>query len=191
MFLSQPKYATYMLVRFHMSDCKSAPTPFQSGVKLVVECTTSLVDATLYHQLVGSLIYLTHSRPYLSFVVNLVSRFVQQPHEIHWQEAKRILRYLQGTLHYGVFYSSSTTVSLSGYTNSNWEGDSFDRQSTAGYVFQLGSGPISWSSKRGKTLSLSSCEAEYRAVKEAVWLRHVLTELGLALKSSTVLKCDN
>ena len=61
MFLSQPKYATYMLAHFHMSDCKSTSTPFQSGVKLTVECTTPLVNATLYHQLVGSLIYLTHS----------------------------------------------------------------------------------------------------------------------------------
>ena len=93
-----------------MSDCKSTPTPFQSGVKLIVECTTPLVDATLYRQLVGSLIYLTHSRPDLSFSISLVSRFMQQPHEIHWKVAKRFLRYLQGTLHYGVFYSSSTTV---------------------------------------------------------------------------------
>ena len=78
-----------------------------------------------------------------------------------------------GTLHYGVFYSSSTTVSLSGYIDSDWAGDISDRRSTKGYVFQLGSGSISWSSKKVKTLSLSSCEAEYgaatEAAKEAVW----------------------
>ena len=73
MFLSQSKYATDLLARFHMSDCKSAPTPFQSGVKLTVECTTPLVDATLYRQLVGSLIYLIHSRLDLSFDISLVS----------------------------------------------------------------------------------------------------------------------
>ena len=76
MFLSELKYATDMLACFHMSDCKSSPTPFQSGVKLTVECTTPLIDATLYRQLVGSLIYLTHSRPDLSFVVSLVSQFM-------------------------------------------------------------------------------------------------------------------
>ena len=76
MFLSQPKYATDLLAHFHMSDCKSSPTPFQSGVKLTIECNTSLVDATLYRQLVGSLIYLTHSQPDLSFGVNLVSWFM-------------------------------------------------------------------------------------------------------------------
>ena len=142
-----------------MSDCKSAPTPFRSGVKLTVECTTPLVDATLYCHLVGSLIYLTHIQPDLSFSISFVSRFMQQPHEIHWQESKRIMRYLQGTLHYGVFYSSSTIASLSGYTDYDWAGDSSDRRSTAGYVFQLGSSLISWSSKKVKTLSLSSFEA--------------------------------
>ena len=76
MFLSHPKYATDLLARFHMSDYKSTPTPFQSGVRLIVECTTSLVDATLYRHLVGSLIYLTHSRPNLSFAISLVSRFM-------------------------------------------------------------------------------------------------------------------
>ena len=70
--LSQPNYATQLLARFHMSDCKPAPTPFQSGVKLTIECTTPLVDATLYRRLVDSLIYLTHIRPYLFFFVNMV-----------------------------------------------------------------------------------------------------------------------
>jgi hypothetical protein len=98
-------------------------------------------------------------------------------------------------VNYGVFYSSSATISLLGYTDSDWAGDSSDRRSTAGYLFQLGSGPISWSSKKVKTLALSSCEAEYRAAKEAtkeaVWLHHVLTELGLIQKSTTELRCDN
>ena len=125
----------------------------------------------------------------------MVSRFMHQPHESHWQAAKRILRYLQGALYYGVFYSSSATTLLVGYKYSDWTGDSYDRRSIAGYIFQLGSGPISWSRKKVKTLSLLSCEAEYRATKEAakeaVWLRYVLIDLGLVLKSSTVFKCDN
>ena len=83
-FISQPKYGTILLAHFHMSDCKLDPMPFQSGMKLIVECTTPLVDATLYHHLVGNLIYLTHNRPYLSFSVSMVSRFMQQPHESHW-----------------------------------------------------------------------------------------------------------
>ena len=98
-------------------------------------------------------------------------------------------------MNYGVFYSSSATISLLGYTDSDWEVDSLDKRSTVGYLFQLGSGPISWSSKKVNTLALSSCDAEYRAAKEvtkeAVWLRHVLIELGLIQKFATELRCDN
>jgi hypothetical protein len=74
-----------------MEDSKPTPSPFQSGVKLVATCTTPEVDATLYHQLVGSLLYLTHTHPDISFVVGLVAWYMQTPHEIHWKETKRIL----------------------------------------------------------------------------------------------------
>jgi len=81
--LSQSKYACDILRHFHMEDCKPAPSPFQSGVKLLVTCTSPEVDATLYRQLVGKLLYLTRTRPDLSFDVGLVARFMQKPHESH------------------------------------------------------------------------------------------------------------
>ena len=87
-FFFAPKNEIDLLTHLHMSDYKPSPTPFQSSVKLTVECTTPLVYATLYHYLVRSLIYLTHSRPSISFVVSMVFRFMQQPHQIHWKEAK-------------------------------------------------------------------------------------------------------
>jgi hypothetical protein len=89
--LSQAKYAQDLLERFHMIDCKSAPTPFLSGVKLEDGEETPLVDSTLYRQLVGSLLYLTHSRTDLSYAVGVVSRFIQESHELHWKDAKCIL----------------------------------------------------------------------------------------------------
>jgi hypothetical protein len=89
--LSQAKYARDLLERFHMTDCKSAPTPFLSGVKLEDGGETPLVESTLYKQLVGSLLYFTHSRLDLSYAVGTVSRFTQEPHELHWKEAKCIL----------------------------------------------------------------------------------------------------
>eukprot|EP00253_Pinus_taeda_P030937 PITA_30937 len=79
-----------------MEDCKPAPSPFQSGAKLSVTCTSPEVDATLYRQLVGQLLYLTHICPDLSFVVDLIARFMQNPHECHWKAAKTILRYVRG-----------------------------------------------------------------------------------------------
>jgi hypothetical protein len=104
-FLSQSKYACDLLRRFHMEDCKPTPSPFQSGVKLVATCTSLEVDATLYRQLVGSLLYLTHTHPNISFVVGFVSWYMQTPHEIHWKAAKRILWYVWGTVQFRIHYS--------------------------------------------------------------------------------------
>ena len=89
--LSQAKYARDLLEIFHMTDCKSTPTPFLSGVKLEDGGETPLVDSTLYRQLVGSFLYLTLSIPNLSYVVGVVSRFMQEQHEIHWKATKCIL----------------------------------------------------------------------------------------------------
>ena len=129
--------------------------------------------------LVGSLIYLTHSRPDLSFVFSLVSWFMQQPHESHSHEDKRILIYLQRALHYGVCYSSNATASLSIYTNFDWAGGSYDQWSSAHYIFQLGLGSIFCSNKKVKNIYLSLCETKYRASKDATkeefWLWHVLS----------------
>eukprot|EP00253_Pinus_taeda_P015570 PITA_15570 len=102
--ISQAKYARDILERFRMADCKPAPTPFLSGVRLEDGGDTPLFDNTLYRQLVGSLLYLTHSRPNLSYAVGAVSRYMQEPHELHWNAAKRILRYVQGTITFGIHY---------------------------------------------------------------------------------------
>jgi hypothetical protein len=117
--LSQAKYARDLLERFHMTDCKSASTPFLSGIKLDDGGETPLVDNTLYRQLVGRLLYLTHSRPDLSYAVGAVSRFMQEPHELHWKAAKRILRYVQGTITFGIHYATYSTLDLIGFTDSD------------------------------------------------------------------------
>eukprot|EP00253_Pinus_taeda_P013989 PITA_13989 len=193
--LSQSKYACDILRHFHMEDCKPAPSPFQSGVKLSVSCTSPEVDATLYRQLVGTLLYLTHTRPDLSFAVGLVARFMQNPRESHWKAAKRILRYVRGTVQFVIHYSAKETPLLVGFTDSDWAGDPDDRKSTAGYVFTLGSGPITWACKKQAAISLSSAEAEYRgaveASKEALWLRQILSEFGFEQHHPTTLWCDN
>eukprot|EP00253_Pinus_taeda_P006028 PITA_06028 len=138
-FLSQSKYSCDLLHLFHMEDCKPAPSPFQFGVKLSVTCTSLEVDTTLYCQLVGKLLYITHTRPDLSFVVGLISRFMQTPHESHWKADKIILRYVRGTIQFGIHYSAEASPLLVGFTDSDWAGDPDDRKSTGGYVFILGS----------------------------------------------------
>jgi hypothetical protein len=113
--------------------------PSSLRVKLTATCTSPEVDATLYRQLVGSLLYLTHTHPDLSFDVGLVAPYMQTPHESHWKEAKRILRNVRGTVQFGIHYSSGGTPLLVGLTDSDWAGDPDDRKSIAGYVFILGS----------------------------------------------------
>eukprot|EP00253_Pinus_taeda_P004328 PITA_04328 len=165
--LSQSKYACDLLRHFHMEDCKQVPSPFQSGVKLSVTCTSPEADATLYRQLVGKILYLTHTRLDLSFVVGLTARFMQNSHESHCKPAKRILRYVRGTIQCGIHYSAKASPLLVGFTDSDWAGDPDDRKSTAGYMFTLGFGPITWACKKQSDIYLSSAEAEYRGIVEA------------------------
>ena len=157
-----------------MEDCKPTPSPFQSRAKLSLTCTSPKVDATLYRQLVGSLLYLTHPCLDISFPIGLVAQYMQYPHESHWKVAKRILQYIRGTVQFGIHYSTGATPLLVGFTDSNWAHDPDDLKSTTGYVFTLGSGPITWACKKQSALALSSTEAKYRATiqasKEAMWL---------------------
>ena len=102
-----------------MTDCKSAPTPFLSGVKLEDGGETPLVDITLYRELVGSLLYLTHSGPNLSYAFGAVSKFMQEMHELHWKVAKCILRYVQTTITFGIHYAIDSTLYLIGFTDSD------------------------------------------------------------------------
>jgi hypothetical protein len=181
-FLSQSKYACDLLRRFHMEDCKPTHSPFLVWSQAYSTCTSPEVDATMYRQLVGSLLYLTHTHPDISFVVGLVARYMKTPHEIHWKAYKRILLYVHGTVQFGIHYSSGGTPLLVGFTDSDWVGDPDDRNSTASYVFSLGSGPVTWACKKQQDISLSSPEAEYRASvnasQEALWLQQILSEFG-------------
>ncbi|XP_059065888.1 secreted RxLR effector protein 161-like [Cryptomeria japonica] len=178
-----------------MVDCKPAPTPFLSGVKLEASCSSPLADSTLYCQLVGSLIYWTHTRLDISDAVGLVSRFMQEPHELHWKATKRILHYVHGTHSYGIHYTSCMDIELVGYTDSDWVGDSQDHEYTLGYCFSLGSGPIAWSSKKQSFIALSSTKAEYQGVVDAatkaIWLQNILIEFGISFRKPTVIFCDN
>eukprot|EP00253_Pinus_taeda_P013227 PITA_13227 len=168
-FLSQSKYAKNLVDRFRMQDCKPTTTPMEPGLKLSAQSSSLPVDETLFRQLVGSLIYLTATRPDISFAVSYISRFMAAPKTDHWIAAKRVLRYVRGTSDYGLLYSRSSDPILSGYIDSDWAGSVDDRKSTAGYVFSLGSGAVTWTSKKQQAVALSSTEAEYRGAVKASW----------------------
>jgi len=121
--ISQVNYVNDILDRFHMTDYKSAPTPFLYGNRLEDGGDTPLVDTTLYQYLVGSLLYLTHIRENISYVVGLVSRYMQEPHDMHWKASKRILRYFQGTISYGIHYAIVCALDIIRFIDSYRVGD--------------------------------------------------------------------
>jgi len=114
----------------------------ETGPKLSAQFDSPPVDETLFRQLVGSLIYLTTTKPDLSFAVSYISRFMTNPKTNHCIAAKHVLHYVHGTSDYGLLYTRSATPQLSGFTNSDWVGSTNDRKSTSGYVFNIGSAAV-------------------------------------------------
>ncbi|XP_073107386.1 secreted RxLR effector protein 161-like [Elaeis guineensis] len=180
-FLSQEKYLEDILKKFQMNKCKAVSTPMALNEKLQQDDRTKKVDATEFRSLIGSLIYLTNTRPDIMYSVSYVSRFMSNPSKLHLTTAKRILKYLQSTKKQEIRYVKEENNSLVGFTDSDWAGSLDDRKSTTRYLFCLGTKVISWSSKKQKTISLSSAEAEYIAANnaacEAVWLRRLLSDM--------------
>lgn len=193
--LSQRKYILDLLHRHNMLTAKPVSTPMASSPKLTMMSGISLTDPTVYRKLVGSLQYLAFTRPDMGYAVNRLSQFMHRPTEDHWQAAKRVLRYLAGTTTHGIFFSAKNSLTLHGYSDADWGGDSDDYISTNAYVIYLGSHPISWSAKKQKGVSRSSTEAEYRAVAntaaEIRWISNLLTEMGIAPTTKPVVYCDN
>ena len=150
-----------------MKSFKPSKTPFLSRVKLEEAGSSPMVNNTLYRQLIGCLLCLTHTRTDISYAVSVASRYMDQPHEIHLRVAKRILNFVQGTRTHGIFYKAKYDLELVGFTDSDWAGDNTDRNSTSGYLFMFVEGPIIWSSKNKSDIALSSTEADYRAVLNA------------------------
>ncbi|KAE8676041.1 hypothetical protein F3Y22_tig00111634pilonHSYRG00007 [Hibiscus syriacus] len=194
-FLCQQKYAKDLLKRFGMLECKSTSTPMEPNIKMCAHEGKDLEDATMYRQLVGSLIYLTLTRPDISNAVGVMSRYMQNPKKPHLEAVRRILRYVKNTIDYGLLYKKGEDCKLVGYCDADYAGDHDTRRSTTGYVFKLGSGIISWCSKRQPTVSLSTTEAEYRAAamaaQESTWLIQLMNNLHQPVDYAIPLYCDN
>ena len=194
LFVHQRKYITDLLSKFNMTSCKAASTPFPISHKLQASSADLLSDPTPYRSFVGALQYAIFTRPDITYAVNQVCQYMHKPTATHLAAAKRILRYLQGTLHLGIRFQSGSPT-LTAFTDSDWAGDPYDRRSTTGITVFLGNNPITWVSKKQHTVSRSSTEAEYRAlatgVAELAWLRQVLCDLGIFLPSAPAIWCDN
>lgn len=193
--VSQSKYALEILRRFEMEDCNAVCNPIVPGNKLDLDEGGERIDETLYKQVIGSLMYITTTRPDLQFVVSLMSRFMAKPTELHLQAAKRVLRYLKGTMDFGIWYKRGGPGEVLVYTDSDFTGDVDGRKSTSGYAFLLDGGAVAWSSKKQPIVTLSTTEAEYVAASacacQDVWFRRILKEMGYEVETSTTILCDN
>jgi hypothetical protein len=195
LLLHQRQYTLDILERAQMSDCKPCSTPVDTQAKLSEAMGDPVADPTGYRSLAGALQYLTFTRPDISYAVQQVCLHMHDPQEPHLAALKRLLRYLRGTVDYGLLFHRSTSSELVVYTDADWAGCPDTRRSTSGYAVFLGGNLVSWSSKRQPVVSRSSAEAEYRAVAngvaEAAWLRQLLAELHSPLSRSTLVYCDN
>ncbi|XP_026405546.1 uncharacterized protein LOC113300525 [Papaver somniferum] len=167
LLLSQTKYSLDLRQRHKLIDCKPCKTPVAQGRRVSLCDGTPLSDASAYRFLVGGLQYLTLTRPDISYAVNYVSPFMHQPTDIHFQLAKRILRYVKGSLGSGISIKSGDCSQISVYSDSDWAGFPDTWRSTSGFCIFLDQTLVSWSSKKQPTISRSSTEAEYKAMAVA------------------------
>jgi hypothetical protein len=196
--MHQQKYIGEILEKFEMTDCKPILNPSDTNVKLDECADEEGVDPTLFRQMIGSLRYLCNSIPDICYAVSVISKFMNSPKKSHMTAAKRILRYVKGTLKLGLLFptgSNDDSAELKSYSDSDWGGDKTDRRSTSGYVMIFNNVAVAWSTKKQPVTALSTCEAEYIAgtfaTCQMIWLDSVLKELKCEVQKPLKLMIDN
>ena len=187
-WIGQPTYAEKLLTKMGMSDCKPVKIPADPANHLVKAAEDEqAVDQQLYQSLVGGLMYLaTCTRPDIAYTVGMLARFSSKPNQTHWVAAKRVLRYLKGTMNFGLIYSGDAGVL--GYSDADWAGD---------MDFRLHVSDRRWACimEKQDTVALSTAEAEYvalsSAAQECVWMRRLISELGNPPGEPTTILEDN
>ncbi|GKA00377.1 retrovirus-related pol polyprotein from transposon TNT 1-94 [Tanacetum coccineum] len=193
-FFNQSKYVKEMLKKFGLENAKPIKTPMSSETKLTRDEEGEPIDDTKYRGMIGSLLYLTASRPDIMFSVCLCARFQETPKTSHLEAVKRIFRYIKGTSHLGLWYPKGTGLETIVYADSDHAGDYVDRKSTSGVCTFVGCCLTSWMSKKQTALAISTTEAEYvsagKACQQALWMKQALVDYEVKLNDVPVL-CDN
>ncbi|CAI5497357.1 unnamed protein product [Closterium sp. Naga37s-1] len=197
--LTQSHMVQQVLQRFGFTYSSPQSTPLPTGHSLSVPPSDESVEPSgPYPELVGCLMYLmTCTRPDLAYPLSLLARYVApgRHRKVHWDAAKRVLRYLCSTSGMGLVLGGRARVVLTGHADASWVDDLATQRSSQGYTFSLGSGSVSWRSTRSSSVLSSSCEAEIyagaMAAQELRWLTYLLTDLGEAPRSPPVLYVDN
>ena len=162
--LTQHKYTLDLVADVGLLGSKPAATPMEIQHKLALDLSLFLSDAEKYGRLVGRLIYLSITRPNISYAVHILSQFMQKPREMQWGAAMRVVRYLKGTAGQGILLRSQVDTSLSVYCDAEWSACHASRRSLSAYVALVGDSPVSWKTKKQGVVSHSSVESEYRSM---------------------------
>ena len=194
-FLSQRKYVLDIVGETGLLGSKPAGTPMEQNHKLASDDGPMFSDPGQYRRLIGRLVYLAISRPELSYSIHLLSQFMKAPREDHWHAAIRVVKFLKGCPGQGILLSSDPKLDISLYVDADWSNCSTSRRSLSAHVVFLGGSPICWKTKKQKTVSLSSAEAEYRAMgsatKEIKWVINISKDLGVPVTKPVPFFCDN
>ncbi|GJV08636.1 retrovirus-related pol polyprotein from transposon TNT 1-94 [Tanacetum coccineum] len=193
-FFNQSKYIKEMLKKFRLDDSKPMKTPMSTETKLTKDVEGESVDNTKYRGMIGSLLYLTASRPDIMFSVFLCARFQEDPKTSHLEAVKRIFRYVKGTMHLGLWYPKGSGIKTIVYADSDHARYYVDRKSTCGICTFMGCCLTSWFSKKQTALAISTTEAEYvsagKACQQALWMKQALVDYGIRLDDIPIM-CDN
>ncbi|KAJ9539453.1 hypothetical protein OSB04_032186, partial [Centaurea solstitialis] len=193
-FINQAKYIKDILKKYNLENAKIMKTPMSPSCALDSDPDGKAVDVTTYRGMIGSLMYLTTSRPDIMFSTCLCARYQSKPKESHLKAVKRIFRYLKGTVNLGLWYPKGSGYELTGYTDADHGGCKLDRKSTTGHIQFLGDKLVSWASKKQNCVSLSTAEAEYVAAasccSQIIWMRTQLRDYGFKFDKIPIY-CDS
>ncbi|GJS22974.1 retrovirus-related pol polyprotein from transposon TNT 1-94 [Tanacetum coccineum] len=193
-FINQSKYALESLKKYDFDSYDPVDTPMVEKSKLDEDKDGKAVDPSHYRGMIGTLLYLTASRPDLQFAICMCARYQARPTEKHLHAVKRIFRYLRGTVNQGLWYPKDSSIALTAFADADHAGCQDTRRSTSGSMQFLGDRLVSWSSKRQKSVAISSTEAEYIAMSgccaQILWMRSQLTDYGLGF-NKIPMYCDN
>lgn len=194
-FLSQRKYALDIVADCGLLGAKPVSIPIEQNNYLASDKGPLHSDPKQYRRLVGRLVYLSITRPELCNAIHLLSQFMKAPHVAHWEAALRVVRFLKGSPGQGILLRSDSNLELSVYVDADWSTCPLTRRSLSAFVVLLGGCPISWKTKKQRTMSHSSAEAEYRAMaaatKQMKWIVPLMKDLGLKVDKPVMFYCDS
>ncbi|GJV17470.1 retrovirus-related pol polyprotein from transposon TNT 1-94 [Tanacetum coccineum] len=190
-FFNQSKYIKEMLKKFRLEDSKPTKTPMSMEIKLTKDDEADSVDNFKYRGMIGSLLYLTASKPDIMFSILLCARFQENPKTTYLEAVKHIFRYIRRTSHLGLWYPKGTRIETIVYAESDHAGDYVDRKSTSGVCTFMGCCLTSWFAKKQTALAISTTEAEYisaeKACQQALWMKQALIDYGIRLDDISIM----